>query len=58
MTTLSDWADADGYTPAGGLNFSENSLVLGWSLAAGSGGGTATYFVDNVNVAGVVLEFA
>src|SRR3712207_3329200 len=35
----SDWTDADGYTPAGGLNFSEDSLVLGWSIALGSGNG-------------------
>jgi hypothetical protein len=57
MTEFSDWADADGFTPAGGLKFDEDSLVLGWSIAVGSGGGTNTMFVDDLRVAGVTYEF-
>jgi hypothetical protein len=57
MTELSDWADADGFTPAGGLNFNEDSLILGWSLAYGSGNGTGVMYVDNLQVGGVTYEF-
>lgn len=58
MTELSDWADADGFTPAGGITFDENSVVLGWSVAFGSGNGTAVAFVDDLQVAGVIYDFA
>jgi hypothetical protein len=57
MTELSDWADADGFTPAGGLKFDEDSLILGWSVALGSGNGTANIYLDNLQVAGVTYEF-
>ena len=57
MTEFSDWADADGYTPAGGLHFDEDSLVLGWSVALGSGNGTNDVYLDNLQVAGVTYEF-
>jgi hypothetical protein len=57
MTELSDWADADGFTPAGGLHFDEDSLVLGWSVALGSGNGTNDIYLDNLTVAGVVMQF-
>jgi hypothetical protein len=60
MTNFSDWADADGFTPgsAGSLNFNEDSLVLGWSVAYGSGNGTGVMYLDNLQVAGVTYEFA
>ena len=57
MTEFSDWADADGYTPAGGLHFDENSLVLGYSFALGSGNGTADIYMDNLQVGGVTYDF-
>jgi hypothetical protein len=57
MTELSDWADADGFTPAGGLHFDENSLVLGWSVALGSGNGTNDMYLDNLKVGGVTYDF-
>lgn len=57
MTELSDWADADGFTPAGGLHFDEDSLVLGWSIALGSGNGTNDIYLDNLQVAGVTMQF-
>lgn len=55
---LSNWADSDGYTPAGGKTFNENSLVLGWQVAYGSGNGTGVMYVDNINVNGVTMEFS
>jgi hypothetical protein len=57
MTEFSDWADADGFTPAGGLNFNQNSVVLGYSVALGSGNGTTDVYLDNVQVFGVTYEF-
>ena len=57
MTEFSDWADADGHTPVGGINFNEDSLVLGWSIALGSGNGTGTMSIDNVQFAGVTTDF-
>jgi hypothetical protein len=57
MTELSDWADANGFTPAGGVNFNEDSLVLGWSIALGSGNGTNDIYLDNLQVAGVNMQF-
>ena len=57
ITELSDWADADGFTPAGGLHFDGNSLILGYSIALGSGNGTADIYVDNVKVDGVTMDF-
>ena len=58
MTELSDWADADGFTPAGGITFDENSVVLGWSIALGSGNGTEVAYIDDLQVAGVTYDFA
>ena len=57
MTTFSDWSDADGHTVAGGLTFNEDSLVLGWSIALGSGNGTGSMSIDNVQVGGVTTDF-
>ena len=57
MTTFSDWSDASGYTPTGGLHFDENSAVLGWSIAYGSGNGTGVTFVDDLQVGAVTYEF-
>ncbi|TFI57573.1 hypothetical protein E2493_14500 [Sphingomonas parva] len=61
IVPLSDWADASGYTPVGGppgaLHFDENSLVLGWSVAYGSGNGTGVMYLDNLQVGGVTYEF-
>jgi hypothetical protein len=57
MTELSDWADADGHTVAGGLTFDEDSLVLGYSIAVGSGNGTNDVYVDDLVVNGVTYDF-
>ena len=57
MTEFSDWADADGFTPAGGLHFDENSLVLGYSIAYGSGNGTGVTYLDDLQVGGVTYDF-
>jgi hypothetical protein len=65
MTTLSNWADADGYTPTAGLageagatlHFDENSVVLGFSVALGSGNGTTNAYVNNLHVSGVSYDF-
>ncbi len=58
MTELSDWADADGHSVVGGLAFDEDSLVLGWSIALGSGNGTNVAYIDDLQVAGVTYDFA
>lgn len=57
MTTLSDWADEDGFTPTGGVTFDEDSVVLGWSVAYGSGNGTGVMYVDDVQVGGVTYDY-
>ena len=57
MTEFSDWADADGHSVAGGLHFDENSVILGFQIALGSGNGTGSMFVDNVQVGGVTYDF-
>ena len=57
MTEFSDWADADGSTPVGGVTFDEDSVVLGWSIALGSGNGTNDMYVDNLQVGGVTYDF-
>lgn len=57
MTELSDWADADGFTPVGGVTFNEDSVVLGWSVALGSGNGSGDMYLDDLNVAGVTMQF-
>jgi VCBS repeat-containing protein len=46
MTTWSDWTDADGFTPQGGVRFDQNSILLGYSLAVGSGNGANVFYVD------------
>lgn len=55
---FSDWSDADGYTPTGGLHFDANSVVLGWSIAYGSGNGTGSMYLDHLQVAGQTINFA
>jgi hypothetical protein len=57
-TEFSDWADADGFTPAGGLTFTENSLVLGYSIALGSGNGTNEIYLGHLRVGGVTYDFS
>jgi hypothetical protein len=57
MTEFSDWSDANGFTPTGGLNFNANSLVLGWSVAVGSGNGANEVFLDDLQIGGVVYDF-
>lgn len=54
---FSDWADADGFTPTGGLNFNENSVVFGYQIALGSTNGTNNMYLDNFQFAGVTTEF-
>lgn len=58
MTEFSDWSDADGFTPAGGLHFNEDSVVLGASIALGSGNGTNDTYLDNLQIGGVTYDFA
>ena len=57
MTELSDWSDADGFTPAGGLHFDANSLILGYSIALGSGNGTADIYLDDFHFNGVTTDY-
>ena len=57
FTKFSNYADADGFTPLGGVNFNENSVVLGWSIAVGSGNGTVNAYLDNLTIAGVTMDF-
>ena len=60
MTEYSDWSDADGFTPGGppgALHFDEDSVVLAWSIAYGSGNGTGVMYVDDLRVGGVTYEF-
>ena len=57
MARFSDWSDANGHTVVGGLTFDEDSLVLGWTIAFGSGNGTGTMSIDNVQFAGVTTDF-
>ena len=57
IVALSNWADADGYTAAGGLHFAQHSLVLGWSLALGSSNGATNANIDNLHVGGVATEY-
>jgi hypothetical protein len=57
MTELSDWADEDGFTPVGGINFNQDSLVIGWSVALGSGNGTNDMLLDNLTVGATTYDF-
>ena len=63
ITAFSDWSDANGFAPpdpvasTSGLAFSASSLVLGVSVALGSGNGTNTMYVDNLQVGGVTYDF-
>ena len=57
IVALSDWADADGFTPTGGLHFDQNSLILGWSVALGSGNGTNLALLDNLAVGPTTYNF-
>lgn len=57
MTELSDWTDADGFTPVGGVHFDQNSVVLGWSIALGSGNGSNNAYLDDLTVGSVVMQF-
>lgn len=58
IVPLSNWADADGYTPAGGIHFDEHSVVLGWSIAYGSGNGTGSMYLDHLEVGTATVNFA
>ena len=58
MTTLSDWADANGFTPVGGIHVDQNSVVLGWQIAVGSFNGTNDMYIDHLHVAGQTIQFA
>ena len=58
MTTFADWADANGFTPTGGIHIDANSLVLGWSIADGSGNGTNSMYLDHLHVGGQAINFA
>lgn len=58
IVAFSDWADADGFTPTGGIHFDEHSLVLGWSIAYGSGNGTGSMYLDHLQVGTATVNFA
>lgn len=58
MTTFADWADANGFTPTGGIHVDANSIVLGWQIADGSGNGTNSMFLDHLHVGGQAINFA
>jgi hypothetical protein len=57
MTRFSDWADADGFTPTGGIRFDEDSLVIGWAVALGSGNGINVALLDNLQVGPTTYNF-
>jgi hypothetical protein len=57
LTTFSDYADANGYKPSGGVLFDSHSVVLGFEIGLGSGPGSGSAFVDNVQVGGVHYDF-
>lgn len=57
ITEYSDWADANGFTPTGGLHFDQNSLILGYSIALGSFNGANDIYMDNLKVDGVTMDF-
>lgn len=57
MTEFSDWTDEDGFTPAGGLTFDADSLVIGWSLALGSGNGVTNAYVNTLTLGGTTYDF-
>jgi hypothetical protein len=58
IVAFSDWADSDGFTPTGGLHFDEHSVVLGWSIAYGSGNGTGSLYLDHLQVGAETINFA
>lgn len=47
---LSIWKTDAGFTPAGGVNFSEDSAVLGFSIAYGSSNGSFVGQLDNLAI--------
>jgi hypothetical protein len=57
MTELSDWSDTDGFTPTDGLTFNEDSVVLGFAIAYGSGNGAGVMYIDDLQVGGVSYDF-
>jgi hypothetical protein len=57
IVALSTWQSAAGYTPTGGIHFDQNSVVLGWSIALGSGNGTTDAYVDHLQVGKVSYDF-
>jgi hypothetical protein len=57
MAAFSDWADASGFTPIGGIHFDEDSLVIGWSIALGSGNGINVALLDNLQVGPTTYNF-
>jgi hypothetical protein len=57
IVPLSEWADADGFTPTGGLHFDEDSLIFGWSVALGSGNGVNDILLDNLAIGLTTYEF-
>jgi hypothetical protein len=58
IVAFSNWADADGYTPTGGIHFDDDSVVLGWSIAYGSGNGTGSMYLDHLQVGTATVNFA
>ena len=58
MTEFSDWTDADGFTPAGGLHSTRTACIFGYSVALGSGKGTNDIYMDNLQFDGVTMHFS
>lgn len=58
FATLSTWESAAGFTPTGGIHVDANSVVLGWSIADGSGNGANSMYLDHLHVGGQAINFA
>ncbi|HMC90974.1 MAG TPA: hypothetical protein VKI45_00805 [Allosphingosinicella sp.] len=58
FATLSTWESAAGFTPVGGIHVDANSLVIGWSIADGSGNGTNSMYLDHLHVGAQAINFA
>ena len=57
FATLSTWESASGFTPTGGIHVDANSIVLGWSIAVGSGNGTNSMYLDHLHVGAQGINF-
>jgi hypothetical protein len=58
IVPISTWGSAAGHTANGGIHFDQNSVIVGWSIALGSGNGTTEAYVDHLQVGKVSYDFA